>query len=198
MRMMSSTMMGRIVLPPPALLPRLDRNNGQNNSFSADEQERASTRGGSRSDTASARGGSRSDAASAQGGSCSDTVYAQEGGRQSDTALKEGVRGGNPSKEGMGGGQKKSHAFTQQFKTPRKSQDNDDSEDNGFLFQNMMRMMMYQSRAESEQRKRQSRIEVEAEQREQEHQLCREEMVIAREDTHAQRQLMNAMMKWRC
>jgi hypothetical protein len=42
------------------------------------------------------------------------------------------------------GGQKKSRALTQPFKTPRKSGDNDD-EENGFSFQNMMSMMMYQN-----------------------------------------------------
>jgi hypothetical protein len=51
---------------------------------------------------------------------------------------------------------------------------------------------MYQSRAESEQRERQFKIV--AEQRDWEHQLCREEMAIAREDARAQRQLMNMMM----
>jgi hypothetical protein len=56
----------------------------------------------------------------------------------------------------------------------------------------MMSMMMYQSRAESEQRERQFKIN--AEQRDQEHQLCREEMAIAREDACAQRQNMNVMM----
>jgi hypothetical protein len=89
------------------------------------------------------------------------------------------------------GGQKKSRALTQPFKTPRKSRDNDD-EENGFSFQNMMSMMMYQNRAELEQRERQSRID--AEQRDREYQLHREEMAIAREDARAQRQLMNVMM----
>ncbi len=96
------------------------------------------------------------------------------------------------SKEGAGGGQKKSRALTQPFKTPRKSRDNNDSEENGFSFQNMMSMMMYQNRAESEQRERQSRID--AEQRDREYQLRREEMAIVREDAYAQRQLMNVMM----
>jgi len=52
--------------------------------------------------------------------------------------------------------QKKNRALTQPFKTPRKSRDNDDSEENGFSFQKMMSMMMYQNRAELEQRERQS------------------------------------------
>ena len=50
---------------------------------------------------------------------------------------------------------------------------------------------MYQSQSESEQRERQSRID--AEQRDREHQLCHEDMAIAREDACAQRQLMNVM-----
>jgi hypothetical protein len=48
------------------------------------------------------------------------------------------------------------------------------------------------NRAESEQRERQSKID--AEQRDREYQLRREEMAIAREDAHAQKQLMNVMM----
>ena len=113
-------------------------------------------------------------------------------------ALSFALRGGD-SRGAVGaapltfvrGGQKKSRALTQPFKTPRKSRDNND-EENGFSFQNMMSMMMYQNRAESEQRERQSRID--AEQRDWEYQLCREEMAIAREDARAQRQLMNVMM----
>jgi hypothetical protein len=214
-----------IILPnPAALLPRLG--DGGNNSFSANEPTRvggrsdaesarvgdcsdsASARGVSRSDTASARGGSRSDTASARGGSNSDTASAR-GGRKRKAGSDE------PSKEGAGGGQK-SRALTQPFKTPRKSRDNDD-EGNGLSFQNMMSMMMYQSRVESEHRERQSKVE--AEQRDREYQLRRdemaqgraeleqrerqskveaelrrEEMAIAREDARAQRQVMNMMM----
>mgnify|MGYP006142657583 CR=1 FL=1 len=63
-----------ISLPnPAALFPRLGETIGGNNSCPADEEERASALGGSRSDTESARGGGRvSDTASAQGASCSD------------------------------------------------------------------------------------------------------------------------------
>jgi homoserine acetyltransferase len=75
--------------------------------------------------------------------------------------------------------------------TPRKSQDNDE-EENGLSFQNMMSMIMYQNQAESEQRERQSRID--AEQRDWEDQLRREETAIAYEDARTQRQLMNVMM----
>ena len=65
-----------ISLPnPAALFPRLGETIGGNNSFPADEEERASALGGSRSDTESARGGGRvSDTASAQGASRSDTA----------------------------------------------------------------------------------------------------------------------------
>ena len=191
---------------PAALLPRLGETIGGNNSFPANEEERASARGGSRSDTESAQDGGRgSDTASARGVSRSDTTSARggrnKGGAGSDAPSKEGAGGGGqksaPSKEGAAGGgqksaQKKSRAITQPFKTPRKSRDSDDSEENGFSFQNMMSMMMYQNRAESEQRERQSKID--AEQRDREYQLRREEMAIAREDARAQRQLMNVMM----
>jgi len=65
---------------PAALLPRLGKTIGGNNSFPADEEERAQARGGSRSDTESARGGGRgSDTASARGASRSDTASALGG-----------------------------------------------------------------------------------------------------------------------
>ena len=109
------------------------------------------------------------------------------GGRE-----KQGV---TPIQRRGGGGQKRGRALTQPFKTPRKSpnnnQDNDD-EESGFTFQNMMGMMMMQNRHESEQREQQNRID--AEQRDWEYQLRREEMAIAREDARAQRQLMNVML----
>ena len=65
-----------ISLPnPAALFPRLGETIGGNNSFPADEEERASALSGSRSGTESARGGGRvSDTASAQGSSRSDTA----------------------------------------------------------------------------------------------------------------------------
>ena len=136
MMAMSSTTMMRtedddigIILPnPAALLPRLG--DGGNNYFSADEHEHASARGVSRSDAKSARGVSCSDTASTCSGSHSDTASTR-GGR------KGRVRSDAPSKEGAGGGQKKSHVPTQPFKTPQKSRDND-GKDNGFSFQNMM------------------------------------------------------------
>ena len=173
---------------PAALLARLGKTIGGKNSFPADEEERASARGGSRSDTESARGGGRvSDTASAQGASHSDTAASASSssggaGRAGSRAAPRknkaapGRQNSDLSKEaGAGGAQKKSRALTQPFKTPRKSRDNDDSEENGFSFQNMMSMMMYQNRAESEQRERQFKID--AEQRDWEYQLCCEVMV---------------------
>jgi hypothetical protein len=103
-----------ISLPnPAALLPRLGKTIGGNNSYPAAEEERASARGGSRSDTESARGGGRgSDTESARGGSSSGGA----GRAGSSAPRKKGA--GDPSKEGAGGGQQKSRALTQPFKTP--------------------------------------------------------------------------------
>jgi hypothetical protein len=134
------------LLNPAALLPRLGESISGNNSFPADEEERASARGGSRSDTESAR------TASTRGVSCSDTASSC-GGSISDTASARGGRKGKAgsdthSKEGAGGGQKRSRALTQPFKTPRKSPNNDrdnDDDESGFTFQNMMGMMMMQN-----------------------------------------------------
>ena len=133
-----------ISLPnPAALFPRLGETIGGNNSFPADEEERAQARGGSRSDTESARGGGRvSDTASAQGASRSDTAASASSssggaGRAGSRAAPRknkaapGRKNSDLSKEaGAGGAQKKSRALTQPFKTPRKSRDNDDSEVN--------------------------------------------------------------------
>ena len=146
-----------ISLPnPAALLPRLGETISGNNSFPADEEERALVLGGSGSDTESARGGGHvSDTASARGASLSDTVSASSSGgagRAGSSAAPRknkaapGRQNSDLSKEaGTGGAQKKSRALTQPYKTPRKSQDNNDSEENGFSFQNMMSMMMYQN-----------------------------------------------------
>ncbi len=118
------------IIPPPeptALLPRLDSiSGGVDKSFSADDEQRpgASAQGGTRSAAADDEQGRKS---GHQGGSCP---------------------GGGKPKEGSvaGTGQKKCRALTQPFKTPQKSQDNDNNDDdNGFTFQNMMSMMMYQS-----------------------------------------------------
>jgi hypothetical protein len=159
---------------PTALFPRLDSiSGGVDNSFSADNEQELG--------------------ASAQGGTCSadaDDEQGRKSGHQGGSCP-----GGGKWKEGSvtRGRQKKGHALTQPFKTPQKSQDSDNNDDdNRFTFQNMMSMMMYLSRVESDQWERQSKIE--AEQREREHQLCREEMAIARKDARAQRQLMNMMM----
>jgi len=147
---------------PAALLPRLGETICGNNSFPADKEARASAPGGSRSGTESARGGGCGfDTASARGASRSDTASALGesssggAGRAGSSAAprKKGAGGrqnSDLSNEGAGGGQQKSRTLTQPFKTPRKSQDNDDSEENGFSFQNMMSMMMYQNQAESE------------------------------------------------
>ena len=146
-----------ISLPDPAaLIPRLGKTISGNNSFPADEEERVSALGGSRYDTESARGGGRvSDTVSARGASRSDTASASSSGGAgragSSTAPRKnkaapGRQNSDLSKEaGTGGAQKKSRALTQPYKTPRKSQDNNDSEENGFSFQNMMSMMMYQN-----------------------------------------------------
>jgi len=180
------------VIDPAALLPRLGESSSGNNSFPADEDERALARGGS-TDTASisSRRESTSDTASARGG--------RKGKAGSDAH----------SKEGGGGGQKRGRALTQPFKTPRKSPNNNrdnDDEESGFTFQNMMGMMMMQSQAESQQRDREYQLrreekqqreqqnKIDAEQRDREYQLRREEMAIAREDARAQRQLMNVML----
>jgi hypothetical protein len=87
------------------------------------------------------------------------------------------------------------------FKTPRKKslRYKDDSEEDGFLFGNMMCMMMHQNWIESEQREHQNeqrehQHKIDAKQREHKYQLCHEEMAIAQEDAHAQRQLVNVMV----
>ena len=109
---------------PAALLPRLGKTIGGNSSFPADEEERASAHGGSRSDTESARGGGcGSDTASARGVSHSDTVSARGGsssggvGRAGISAPRKKGAGGrqnsDPSKEGAEGGQQKSRALIQ-------------------------------------------------------------------------------------
>jgi hypothetical protein len=96
-------------------------------------------------------------------------------------------------KEG-GGGKKttKSRAFKKPFKTPRKSRESEDSDNNGFSFGNMMNYMMFQSRMETEQRERQ--IKADKKDRDREYQLRREEMAIQRKDNRAQRNMMNVMM----
>jgi hypothetical protein len=75
----------------------------------------------------------------------------------------------------------------------------DDRDDDGFLFGNMMCMMMHQSWIELEQREHQNKQRecqhrIDAEQREREYQLCCEDMAIARKEARAQRQLMIIIM----
>ena len=105
---------------PAALLPRLDSiSRGVDNSFSADDEQGPGV---------SAQGGSRSAAA--------DNEQGCKSGHQGGSRP-----GGGKRKEGSvtGGGQKKGCALTQPFKTPQKSRDSDDNDDdNGFTFQNMM------------------------------------------------------------
>jgi hypothetical protein len=126
-----------------------------------------------------------------------------DGGQLSVLATSSGKRrfgAASSSREMRDGGQKKSHAFSMPFKTPRKkSSHTDDSNDDGFSFGSMMCMMMHQSWMESEQRERQNeqrerQHRIDAKLREPEYELCREEMVIACEEACAQRQLMNVMM----
>ncbi len=60
-------------------------------------------------------------------------------------------------------------------------------------------MMMHQSQMESEQREHQNeqrkrKHKIDAKLRERKYELCHEEMMIAREEACAQRQLLNVMM----
>jgi hypothetical protein len=76
---------------------------------------------------------------------------------------------------------KKSKAFTQPMRIPRKSSLNaGDEGDEGSSFGNIMYMMMTQHKSDSEQRER-------------EYQLHREEMAIACEEACDQRQMTNLL-----
>jgi hypothetical protein len=81
------------------------------------------------------------------------------------------------------------------FKTPRKkSSCKNGSNDDDFSFGSMMCMMMHQSWMESEQRERQNeqrehQHRIDAKLIERKYNLCCEEMVIAHEEAHMQRQL---------
>ncbi len=106
------------------------------------------------------------------------------------------------TKEVRDGGQKISRAFaTMPFKTSRKksSRSMDNNNEDGFLFKNVMCMMMHKNWIKSKQRERQNKQgerqhKIDAKQRERKYQLCREEMAIACKDACVQRQLMNVMM----
>ncbi len=75
---------------------------------------------------------------------------------------------------------KKSKAFTQPLRITRKSSLNVGDEGDESSFGNIMYMMMMQRNSNSEQRER-------------EYQLCWEEMAIAHEEAHDQRQMMNLL-----
>ena len=94
---------------------------------------------------------------------------------------------------GGGGKQQKTKAFTQPLHIPRMSPSNanDDCEESGWSFGNMMHMMMMQNRMDNERREQQYKIE--SEQREREYQLRQEELAIARKEAREQRQLINLM-----
>ena len=95
----------------------------------------------------------------------------------------------------MGGGakQRKTNAFAQPLRIPRKSPSNasDDGEESGWSFGNMMHMMMVQSRMDNERREQQYKNE--SKQREREYQLRQEELAIVHEEAREQRQLMNLL-----
>ncbi len=103
--------------------------------------------------------------------------------------------GSEKRKVGDGANPRRSHAFSQPLKTPRKSSlghSKDSKDNNGFLFGKMMSYMVYQNRVESEHRDCQNRID--AERREHEYELCCKELAVQRKENHAQRQLINVMM----
>ncbi len=120
-------------------------------------------------------------AATASTAASSSTMSTNSGGKWSSGASAGG-----------GGKQKKTKAFTQPLRIPRKSPSNtsDDGED-GYSFGKMMYMMMMQSCMDNEWREQQFKSE--SEQREREYQLCQEEMATAHEESSEQRQLMNLM-----
>jgi hypothetical protein len=104
-------------------------------------------------------------------------------------------RGSEKRKAGDGANSKRSRAFSQPLKTPRKSlsgNSKDGNNNDGFLFGQMMSYVVYQNRVKSEQRDRQNRID--AEHREGEYGHCREELAVQHEENRAQHQLMNVMM----
>jgi hypothetical protein len=80
------------------------------------------------------------------------------------------ARGGSEKrKAGNGADPKRSRAFSQPLKMPRKSlsSNSEDGNDNdGFSFGHMMSYMMFQIRVESEQKDRQNRIDAERRERE--------------------------------
>ena len=111
------------------------------------------------------------------------------------SSVSRSAGGKRSSDESRGGGakQRKTKAFAQPLRIPRKSPSNasDDGEESGWSFGNMMHMMMMQSRRDNERREQQYKIE--REQREREYQLRREELAIARDEAREQRQLTNRL-----
>jgi hypothetical protein len=103
--------------------------------------------------------------------------------------------GGEKRKAGDGANPRRSGAFSQPLKTPRKSlsvHSKDGNKNSGFLFGHMMSYMIYQNRVELEQRDWQNRIDTER--REREYELRHKELAVQRKVNCAQCQLMNVMM----
>ena len=124
-------------------------------------------------------------------------LFGDDAGRVNEPAssMSISVSGKRSSNKSRGGGakQRKTKAFAQPLRIPRKSPSNvsDDDKESGWSFDNMMHMMMVQSRMNNERREHQYKIE--SKQREQEYQLRWEELANAREEAREQRQLMNLL-----
>ncbi len=105
-------------------------------------------------------------------------------------------RGNEQRKAGDGADPRRSRAFSQPLKTPRKllsGHSKDSNNNNNFSFGQMMSYMVYQNRVESEQRDCQNRID--AERREHEYELRCKELAVQHMENCAQHQLrMNVMM----
>jgi hypothetical protein len=94
--------------------------------------------------------------------------------------------GGEKRKAGDGANPRRSRAFSQPLKTPRKSSlghSKDGNNNDSFLFLQMMSYMVYQNRVELEQRDCQNRID--AEPREREYELCCKESAVQCKENHA-------------
>ncbi len=126
--------------------------------------------------------------------------------------------GSEKQKAGAGANPKRSHAFSQLLKKPKKSSlgnSKDGKYNNSFSFGHMMSYMMYHNRVELEQRDCQNRIDserreheyelhheelavqqnrIDSERREHEYELHHEELAVQHKENCAQRQLMNVMM----
>ncbi len=106
------------------------------------------------------------------------------------------ARGGSEKgNAGDGANPRRSRAFSQPLKTPRKSSlghREDGNNNNGFLFGQTMSYLVYQNRVKSEQRDCHNKIDNEC--REHECELCRKELTVQCKENRAQHQLMNVMM----